>query len=109
MGLGHKCSRNISYDPPPTYTDQSKHINMAINLGCRDLAIILRQSKFKNSQSTNTFHNERKKRFSNLCLISKANGKKKSNHEEASSNVHFIYVTSLLFDVIDHLYPKEQE
>ena len=22
-------SRNISYDPPPTYTDQSKHVNMA--------------------------------------------------------------------------------
>ena len=24
-------SRNISYDPPPTYTDQSKHVNMATN------------------------------------------------------------------------------
>ena len=24
-------SRNISYDPSPTYTDQSKYINMAIN------------------------------------------------------------------------------
>ena len=22
-------SHNISYDPPPTYTDQSKHVNMA--------------------------------------------------------------------------------
>ena len=22
-------SRNISYDPPPTYTDQSKYVNMA--------------------------------------------------------------------------------
>ena len=22
-------SRNISFDPPPTYTDQSKHVNMA--------------------------------------------------------------------------------
>ena len=31
-----------------------------------DVAIILRQLKFKKSQSTNTFHNERKK-FSNRC------------------------------------------
>ena len=25
-------SRNICYDPPPTYTDQSKHVNMATNI-----------------------------------------------------------------------------
>ena len=32
----------------------------AVAYDCRDVAIILRQLKFKKSQSTNTFHNERK-------------------------------------------------
>ena len=31
----------------------------AVAYECRDVAIILRQLKFKKSQSTNTFHNER--------------------------------------------------
>ena len=31
----------------------------AVAYNCRDVAIILRQLKFKKSQSTNTFHNER--------------------------------------------------
>ena len=35
----------------------------AVTYDCRDVAIILRQLKFKKSQSTNTFHNERKKVF----------------------------------------------
>ena len=30
----------------------------AVAYDCRDVAIILRQLKFKKSQSTNTFHNE---------------------------------------------------
>ena len=49
---------------------------------CRDVEIILRQLKFKKSQSTNTFHNEwKKKQFPNQCSFSKAKGKAKSNHE----------------------------
>ena len=28
---------------------------------------------------------------------------------KASSNVHYIYMTSLIFDVIGRLYPKDQE
>ena len=47
----------------------------------RDVAIILRQLKFKKSQSTHTFHNERKI-FSNRCLFLKAKGKTKSNRED---------------------------
>ena len=35
----------------------------AVAFDCRDVAIILRQLKFKKSQSTHTFHNERKKSF----------------------------------------------
>ena len=35
----------------------------AVAYDCRDVAMILRQLKFKKSQSTNTFHNERKKSF----------------------------------------------
>ena len=46
---------------------------------CRDVAIILRQLKLKKSQSTNTFHYERKK-VSNPCLFLKVKGKTKSNH-----------------------------
>ena len=39
---------------------QKENLN-AVAYDCRDVAIILRQLKFKNSQSTSTFHNERKK------------------------------------------------
>ena len=54
----------------------------AVAYDCCDVAIIMRQLKFKfkKSQSTNAFHNERKK-FSNHCLFLKAKGKTKSNHE----------------------------
>ena len=47
---------------------------------CRDAAIILRQLKFKKSQSPHTFHYERKK-FSNRCLFLKAKEKTKTIHE----------------------------
>ena len=63
---------------------------------CRDVAIILRQLKFKKSQSTNTFHNERNF-FLNRCLFLKAKGKIKSNYE-----VLGLWQSSLrLHDVID--------
>ena len=57
-----------------------KENRKAVAYECRDVAIILRQLKFKKSQSAFTFHNERKK-FSNRCLFLKAKGKTKSNHE----------------------------
>ena len=47
---------------------------------CRDVAIVLRQLKFKKSQSPQTFHYERKKVFE-LMFFLKAKGKAKSNHE----------------------------
>ena len=37
--------------------------------GCRDVAIILRHPKFKMSQSTNTFHYERKKVFEPMYVL----------------------------------------
>ena len=40
---------------------------MAYN--CRDVAIILRQLKFKKSQSTHTFHYERKKLFKQVFVL----------------------------------------
>ena len=52
----------------------------AVAHGCRDVAIIVRQLKFKKSQSTHTFHNERKKVFEPMLFL-KAKGKAKSNHE----------------------------
>ena len=45
--------------------------------GYRDAAIILRHPKFKKSQTTNTFHYERKKVFEQ----GKTQGKTKSNHK----------------------------
>ena len=48
----------------------------AVAFDCRDVAIILRQLKFKKSQSTHTFHYERKKN-SNRSLFLKAKGKTK--------------------------------
>ena len=81
----------------------------AVAYDCRDVAIILRQPKFKKSQSTHSFHNERN-RFSNRWFFLEAKVKTKSNHEVVgSSNVHFVYMTSLIFDVIGRLYPKDQE
>ena len=41
----------------------------AVAYDCRDVAIILRQLKFKKSQSTNTFHNERKKVFEPMLVL----------------------------------------
>ena len=87
---------------------QSENRN-AMAYDCRDVAIILRQPKFKKSQSTNTFHYERKK-FSNRCLFWKAKGKTKSNHEvlglwKRSLRLHDV----IDFDVIGRLYPKDQE
>ena len=68
----------------------------AVAYDCRDVAIILRQLQFKKSESTHTFHNERKK-FSNRYLVLKAKGKTKSNHE-----VLGLWQRSLrLHDVID--------
>ena len=72
----------------------------ALAYDCRDLAIILRQLKFKKSQSTNTFHNEQKK-FSNRCLFLKAKGTTKSNREvlglwQRSLRLHDV----IIFDVI---------
>ena len=52
----------------------------AVAYDCNDVALILKQLQFKKSQSTNTFHNERKK-FSNRCLFLKNNEKTKANHE----------------------------
>ena len=67
--------------------DKSRHLacihqenRQAVVYGCRDVAIVLRQPLFKESQCTNTFHNERKKVFEPM-FVSKAKGKKKSNHE----------------------------
>ena len=48
---------------------------------CRDVAIILRQLKFKKSQSTNTFHYERKKAFEPMFVLESKRKKTKSNHE----------------------------
>ena len=61
-----------------------------------EIEIILRQLKFKKSQSTHTFHYERKKVFK-LMFVVESNRKDKSNHE-----VLGLWQRSLrLYDVID--------
>ena len=52
----------------------------AVAYDCRDVAIILRQLKLKQSQSTYTFHNEPKEIFEPMFVL-KAKGKTKLNHE----------------------------
>ena len=47
---------------------QKENRNAVAN-DCSDVAIILRQLKFKKSQSTNTFHNERKKVFEPMFVL----------------------------------------
>ena len=76
---------------------------------CRDVAIILRQLKFKKSQSTNTFHNERKK-FLNRCLLLKDDRKTKANHEVLGLLQRSLRLCDDIdFDVIGRLYPKDQK
>ena len=41
----------------------------AVAYDCRDVAIILKQLKFKKSQCTDTFHNERKKVFEPMFVL----------------------------------------
>ena len=78
--------------------------------GFRDVAIILRQPKSKKSQSTNTLHNERENVFEQIFVLENIGEKQNQIMKiKASGNVHFVYVTSLRFDVIRRLYPKEQE
>ena len=47
---------------------------------CRDVAIILRQLKFKKSQSAHTFHYDRKKVFKPMFVL-ESKRKDKSNNE----------------------------
>ena len=57
---------------------QQENLNAAA-YDCPDDAIILRQPKFKRSQSTHTFHNERKKVFKPMFVLeSKRKDKNKS-------------------------------
>ena len=58
----------------------------AVAYDCLDVAIILRQLKFKKSQSS--IMNEKK--FLNRCLFLKAKGKTKSNHEVLGPLATFI-------------------
>ena len=81
----------------------------AVAYDCRDVVITLRKLKFKRSQSTHTFHYERKK-FSNQCGFLKAKGMTKSNHEvlglwKRSLRLHDV----IDFDVIGSLYPKDNQ
>ena len=77
---------------------------------CRDVAIVLRQLKLEKSQSTNTSHYERKKVFEPMCVLeSKSIDKIKLLSFLASGNVNNVSMTSLIFDVIGRLCPKDQE
>ena len=65
--------------------------------GCHDVSIILRQQEFKKLQSTNTFHNERKKVFESMFLESKREEKNQMMKLKTSRNVNLVYMTSFTF------------
>ena len=76
---------------------------------CRDVAIILSQLISK-SHRVPIPSKMNVKKFLNRCLFLKAKGKTKSNHEvldlwQSSLRLHDV----IDFDVIGHLYPKDQE
>ena len=68
---------------------------------CRDVAIILRQLKFKKSQST--FHNERKQFSTDVRSRKPKERQNQIMKFKASGNVHYVYMASLIFDVIGRL------
>ena len=75
----------------------------------RDVTIILRQLKLKKSQSINTFHNEWKSFQINVCSWKRKERQNQIIKFKAPGNVHYVYMTSLIFDVIGRLYPKDEE
>ena len=76
---------------------------------CRDVAIILRQLKFKKSLSTHIFHYERKKVFE-LMFVLESKRKDKSNHEVLGLWQRSLRLFDVIdFDVIGRLYHKDQE
>ena len=82
----------------------------AVAFDCRAVVIILRQLKFKKSKSTHTFHYERNFFFEPMFVLeSKWKEKNQIMKVYASGNVHFVNMTSLIFVVINRLYPKDQE
>ena len=69
--------------------------------GCPDVALILRQPILKSHRVY-----ERKKVFETDVRSQKQNERQHQIMKLlASGKVHFVYVTSLLFDVIGRLYP----
>ena len=49
------------------------------------------------------------KKFSNRCLFLKQKERQNQIMKiKASDNVHYVFMTSLIFDVIDRLYPEDQ-
>ena len=69
---------------------QQEHRN-AVAYDCRDVAIILRQLKFEKSQSTHTFHNERKKVFEPMFVLE---NKRKDKIKSGSFRPLVTFITS---------------
>ena len=85
--------------------DKSRHLPCiqwenwnTVVYGCRDVAIILRWPEFKKSQPTNTFHYKPTKSFlTDVCSWKQKERKDQIMKLKASGNVHFVYMTSLIF------------
>ena len=63
----------------------------AVAYDCRDVAIILRQLKFKKSQSAHTFHYERKKVFEPMFVLE---SKRKDKIKSSSFRPLATFITS---------------
>ena len=84
---------------------QHKHQN-GVAYGCRAATIILRQPPILKSHGDNTSHVMRKIFFFSQYLFSKAEW---ISLIYACVNVHYVYVTSLIFDVIGFLNTTENQ
>ena len=64
---------------------------------CRDVAIILRQLKFKKSQSTNTYHKERKKVFEPMFVL-----ESKRKDKSGFAVVDFLFIVTPIVGVCNN-------
>ena len=81
-----------------------------MDYGCRDVAINLRQHKFKSHRVLIPYIMSAKSFRTEVRSRKQKERKEKSIMKfKASGKVYFVFVASLLFDVIGRLYPKEQE
>ena len=102
--FGPKQSLNGNAVGQSLYVPCIQHKNQkGVAYGCRAATIILRQPPILKSHGYNTSHVMRKIFLANICF-QKQNGRQiQIRLIYAYVNVHYVYVTSLIFDIIVYL------